>query len=187
MRDQNAPIQAPACYLHGVPSWISEDDAALIAKTAAGVPAGGLIVEVGSLYGASTAVLALAQPDALVVAIDPFLWSPLTAVPASADRLIDNVREAGAHNVVVIPGDSHEHGRHWLAPIDLLFVDGDHSYEGCREDLYAFGPFASVVMTHDFGNGGWPGVERATREFCAEHGFAIAEVSHMTAVLRRVP
>lgn len=187
MRDQNAALQAPACYLHGIPSWISEQDAAAIAKTAAGVPDGGLILEVGSLYGASTAVIAKAQPNALVVAIDPFLWSPMPDTPATPERFIENMHAAAIDNVIVIPGDSHEHGKRWIAPIDLLFVDGDHSYEGCREDLFDFGPFAEVVMTHDFGNGGWPGVERATREFADEYGFVIAEVSGMTAVLRRKP
>lgn len=185
MSSQNSCLQPPTCHLHGIPAWITEDESALLAAAASGVRSGGLIVEVGSLYGASTAVLAAAQPDALVVAIDPFLWSPLSGVAASAERLIDNVRAAGCRNVVVIPSDSHEQGRHWCAPIDLLFVDGDHSYEGCRADLANFGPFAAVVCCHDIGNLHWHGVERAVREFCAAEGFAVAEQADYLAVLRR--
>lgn len=53
----------------------------------------------------------------------------------------------------------------WTQPIDLLFVDGDHSYEGALSDLRAFAPhvvpggYCLVDDTH------MPDVLRACREY----------------------
>lgn len=33
--------------------------------------------------------------------------------------------------------------------IDLLFVDGDHTYQGCLSDLTNFGKYAKVIAVHD--------------------------------------
>jgi hypothetical protein len=44
---------------------------------ARGVSAGGIIVEIGGLYGGTTAALGLANPSARIVVVDDFSWSPL--------------------------------------------------------------------------------------------------------------
>ena len=33
--------------------------------------------------------------------------------------------------------------------IDLLFIDGDHTYAGCISDLTTYGPYANVIVVHD--------------------------------------
>ena len=38
-------------------------------------------------------------------------------------------------------------------PIDLLFIDGEHSYEGCLEDIYGFFPYVrlgGLIAVHDY-------------------------------------
>jgi len=52
------------------------------------------------------------------------------------------------------------------APIDLIFVDADHSYEGCLADITAWWPFLrhkGIMCGHDF-NFCFPGVRRAVTE-----------------------
>src|SRR5574341_154170 len=48
--------------------------------------------------------------------------------------------------------DSYEYGLAWEAPIDLLIVDGDHSYEGVTKDIIAWLPHVKsggYVFFHD--------------------------------------
>lgn len=53
-----------------------------------------------------------------------------------------------------ICGDSKVVGKSWVGdPIELLFIDGDHSYEGCLGDLVAWTPHVSpggLIIIHDY-------------------------------------
>jgi len=42
--------------------------------------------------------------------------------------------------VEFVTGDSSTVGKTWTKPIDLLVVDGDHSFEGCRKDIISWWP-----------------------------------------------
>jgi len=50
--------------------------------------------------------------------------------------------------------------------IDVLFVDGDHSYEGCLSDLENFGPRAKRIFVHDTDAENYPGVRQAVTKYC---------------------
>ena len=70
-----------------------------VAKLAADVSPGGLIVEIGSLYGGMTAVLGLARPDAKIISIDDYSWHPADDVPTSKELLLANMKSVGVKNV----------------------------------------------------------------------------------------
>ena len=72
-----------------------------LARVAGEVPDGGLIVEIGCLYGGTTAVLALAKPTAEVRVIDVFDWHPLDDVPTSPELLMQNMASIGVTNVIL--------------------------------------------------------------------------------------
>lgn len=48
--------------------------------------------------------------------------------------------------------------------IDLLFIDGDHSYAACLSDLTNFGKYAKIIAVHDT-NSAWLGVWQAVIEY----------------------
>jgi hypothetical protein len=48
--------------------------------------------------------------------------------------------------------------------IDLLLIDGDHSYAGCLSDLTNFGRYAKIIAVHDT-NSQWLGVWQAVTEY----------------------
>lgn len=167
-----------------MPSWTAPKEREMLAQLAAEVPAGGLIVEIGGLYGGVTAVLAQAAPEAQVVVVDDFSWAPRGE--ASEDVLQANMARRGIMNVQVVAGDSTVVGPTWDKPIDLLFVDGGHSYDFVAADLRNFGPHARVVACHDFHNPFWPDIERAVQEWLDAHPqWALDTVVHMLAVLRK--
>lgn len=59
--------------------------------------------------------------------------------------------------------------------IDVLFIDGDHSYEGCKADIDAWSPSVNaggVLLFHDADEGG-PGILRAITEFIELSGRSI--------------
>jgi hypothetical protein len=93
--------------------------------------------------------------------------------------------------------DSQDVGRRWELPIDLLFIDGDHSEDGTREDWARFSPHVQVgghVAFHDaranVDGMGLPGPTAVVTELFGPDGTAKAcwtvvdEVRH-TVVVRR--
>jgi len=51
---------------------------------------------------------------------------------------------------------------------DLLFVDGDHTFEGALSDLQSFGTHAKRIFVHDTDAPEFPGVRRAVDCFCSQ-------------------
>jgi hypothetical protein len=73
--------------------------------------------------------------------------------PESRRRSINSLRAAGVSNHVKSHGAySTEVASSWNRPIRLLWIDGDHSYEGAKKDLEGFFPHLvplGVVAFHD--------------------------------------
>ena len=158
-----------------------------VARLAAEVKAGGLMVEIGCLYGGMTAVMGLANPKAEIISIDDFSWHPNDDVPTSPELLMANMGRVGVTNVQVITGDSREIGKIWDKQIDFLWVDGGHSFDYIYKDLCNFGPFAQVIAAHDYGNPYWPSIQEAVEKFVSENNvWEISEVAGTVVVLRRV-
>lgn len=65
-----------------------------------------------------------------------------------------------------ICGDSKEIGKKWTGKVDMVFVDGDHSYEGCKGDIKSWLPHirdGGIIAFHDYGER-WPDVVKAVDE-----------------------
>lgn len=54
--------------------------------------------------------------------------------------------------------------------LSLLFVDGDHTYEGALSDLKTFGVMADRILIHDTDAPDFPGVRQAVEDFVKETG-----------------
>ncbi len=144
-----------------VPGHLEENEARFLGLLAAYVPARGTIVEIGSFKGRSTVMLAkVASHYGLgpVVAIDPhnspiLLDHQVNAEASSYQDFLDSIRGAGVSNhVEAHRARSADVSSSWNRPIRLLWIDGDHSYEGAKKDLDGFFPHLAplgVVAFHD--------------------------------------
>ncbi len=138
---------APKSHLTGVPGWETFSEQEYLKTLAEAVPANGRILEIGAEYGMSSSIFCrFAHPSVEVVSIDIFGGNML-------EIHRQNLAEAGlADRSRQLVGDSAIVGKTWKDPIDLLFIDGDHSYGGCASDIRIFTPFVMVggmVAFHD--------------------------------------
>jgi len=149
-----------------IPGYLLENEARFLGFLAACTPAKGRIVEIGSFKGRSTVMLAkvAAHYDlGQVVAIDPhnFNLSEKTEVSpeeivrqvSSKDDFLNSLRTAGAlehvefHHALSVQVSSA-----WNEPIRLLWIDGDHTYRGAKDDFDGFAPHVrpgGVIAMHD--------------------------------------
>jgi predicted O-methyltransferase YrrM len=155
-------------------------------QLASDAPAGAQVIEVGSWMGASTCFLAggLKGPEAKIFAVDNF--QGLSTCGEDAAWYNRHFQTLGAQSTLEIfranfaalgfslrsepvVSDSLAAARTLAArrgTIDLMFIDGDHSYEACRADIVAWAPFVKrggVMAFHDFGSRA-EGVTRAIFE-----------------------
>ena len=92
------------------------------------------IVEIGVYHGANTALLrSVVAPDGEVIGIDPHAPGRLglSFERWIAERQLSRVRRGRAR---LIQQYSHDAAATWTAPIDFLFIDGDHSWSGIARD-----------------------------------------------------
>ena len=123
------------------------------------------IVEIGRFHGGSTFLLACANPEIPIWSID--------LAPQDDERLRTLfAQESVGDNVRLLIGDSQHGLFSGIGPYDLLFIDGDHSYEGCTADLESH--FSSLapgghVLLHDSYDDGALDVQQAVIDFCDRH------------------
>ncbi|MBB4661039.1 class I SAM-dependent methyltransferase [Conexibacter arvalis] len=161
-------------------------------------------VEIGVYEGASAAVLCGALPrGAELHLIDPFVDATGHALPpgwgateAASRRVVERARRDGSPKIHWHVAPSGEVGRAWRTPIDLVFIDGDHSEEGCRLDWELFHPHVTaggVVAFHDArlsqpGGDGAPGptavVDSLFRGDGAVDGWEIVDETHRLVTVR---
>lgn len=73
----------------------------------------------------------------------------------SAEFLVKNIlalEEDGFDAKLILADSTHPHVVEivkGLAPFDLVFIDGDHRYEGVKQDWENYGPMGRVVVFHD--------------------------------------
>lgn len=122
----------------------------------------GNIVEIGSFTGGSTAILAKGLKDPYkVFAIDPHEFNGLwlekmgcREIPKDTSLAFkNNMKKFGvAEKVVLIEKKSGDAIKYWNKKIGLLWIDGDHSYEGVKSDFLQWEPFLKkngIIAFHD--------------------------------------
>jgi hypothetical protein len=149
---------------------ISLDEARFLGELVRTVSGSGPIIEIGTLFGWSTRILALFKPDARpIIAVDNFCWNPLGISPeehlqATQAALADAVARHNVH-LVNMGKDEFYASYRGSAPA-LVFLDAGHSYEDTKHDIeWAKRVGAQIICGHDYDRNDWPGVVRAVEEY----------------------
>lgn len=147
--------------MQAAPGFLTEREGRFLALVAATAPADGVILEIGSFKGKSTVGLAtVAKRLGLgpVVTVDPHSAPSVTDPDLGGQSSSwDAFQATLAHAHVTDVVEAHRMLSRDLAPgwtrrIRLLWIDGDHTYAGTREDLALFGRFlapGAIVAFHD--------------------------------------
>lgn len=136
----------------------TEGEAALLSRLAARAEC---VVEIGVYEGSSAVMFCDAlRPDAELHLIDPFVdehgWALRAgwqATPAATRLAVWRRALRRGPQIRWHIARSQDVGRTWTGPpVDLVFIDGDHSPEACREDWEVWHPHVGpggVVAFHD--------------------------------------
>lgn len=113
-----------------------------------------VVVNIGAGGGTSAMTFLYARPDLKVITID--IQNDVTPVGGLQNER--EILEASGldyqYRYEAIHGDSKAVGMDWQhGPVDMVFVDGDHTREGCAGDIIAWLPNLKpngIIALHDF-------------------------------------
>ena len=123
------------------------------------------LLEIGSLYGQNLWHMANCLPvGSKITAID---WPNASDGFEDSKESLENIAKAltaKGYDVKLIFGNSHDESIKSIAeargPFDLVYIDGDHSYDGALKDWNDYSPMATVMVgIHDISNANF-GVHR---------------------------
>ena len=128
----------------------------MLMQTAVNLRQGFTVLEIGSYLGASTAFLGFAalQKDGNVHAIDGWMNRAMGA-EGERDTFAEFSKNTAPFKHYITPhrGDSVEiHRRVGTIPCDMIFIDGDHSYNAVVADLRCWLPSlreGGILAMHD--------------------------------------
>lgn len=119
-----------------------------------------VIVEIGTAKGGTLYLWSrLVEPGGLVVSIDkPGAAGSVRPLSLAVYRSFGRERGVRVHTLAV---DSHSAQAHHTLkgvlgnrPVDFLFIDGDHSYDGVKADFFAYQQYLAhdgLIALHDVG------------------------------------
>lgn len=154
-------------YLHTLEGrylfWLAEE-----------VPPQGLIVEVGSFKGKSSCFLAAGLKNRARLACIDTWENDAMPYDSKYDVLSEFLKNTKKYRDVIdiYRGCSVVIAKNWDKEIDLLFIDGDHSFEGCINDCRSWLPFLKKGGWVAFHDSGEEGVSQAIAEISRNYDFS---------------
>lgn len=149
-------------YTNNIKGWMGKEELQFLYDRAGEMSD---IVEIGSYLGRSTHAL-LSGCNGKVIAIDTWKGGKLIPMDGTEyDKFLENIKGVGQLTTII--GDSVEISK-TIEPVDMVFLDGDHTYDGVKRDIEAWLPKAKkLICGHDH-DPEFPGVIKAVSELIGE-------------------
>lgn len=160
-------------------------------EAVATAPTGSTLIELGTMFGKSAFYLAQkikeSEKDLHLCVVDT--WQPFWGADYAENQHVCEkhgslfqafayyLEHSGFSNKIqVLRMDSAKAAQHFVnVPVHFVFVDADHSYDGCKRDILAWLPRLrrrSIIAGHDY-TPQWQGVQAAVEETFRGYGFEI--------------
>jgi len=130
---------------------INDNETKSLQALAAMVPERGVILEIGSAWGWSLRAMAdVSRESVHLYSIDIWTLGPnrkMIGMERRFHKLIAPYRQR------ITPIKAYSQRVDWELEIDLLFIDGDHSYQAVLGDYLKFSPFVKrggYLVFHDY-------------------------------------
>lgn len=134
----------------GIDGWLTNPEQNLLYTLAKNCKDKGVIVEIGSWKGKSTACLGFGSRDSgkntKIISIDPHIGSPfeqqLFDKPIwTFEEFKKNMKKAKLDDLITAHvATSEEIAKKWKKPIALLWIDGSHVYKDVKKDFKLWFP-----------------------------------------------
>ena len=182
-------------------------DAEVVALQKYGQRAHSAIVEIGAAYGGSSLLFLLSKKEyTKVYSIDPFVVDSMDTFQATRELCYNHVvcaladvgKAERSSSWTLIPEYSYDRVKKWESAINVLFIDGDHTYDAVKQDFEQWLPFVhseGYILFHDSNilpntpdgkyNRGWPGPSRFVIELEKYPSVRMVEKIHSITVFQK--
>lgn len=162
--------------------YMSPAELGTLQNLAGEIPIDGVAVIIGA--GAGTASIGILEvtEECVIFSID--LACGEDPINTSEHLRLIETGYADTGHVIRVWGDSKVVGKRWPIPIDLLFVDGDHTAPGIRGDIAVWCHHVKtggIMLFHDYGKNVWPDVKPAVDEMVATYDTLVAHTKTLIA------
>jgi hypothetical protein len=146
-----------------IDGWLTDNEAFGLYSIAEKIRRNGTIIEIGSWKGKSTFCLAKGLKKGKIFAIDPFnaegepgskeIYENAKGEVPLFEQFVTTMKKYGIlDKIEPLKGFSNQF-LNQFEEIDFLFIDGDHSIEGCDFDFTHFSPYVrkgGFIAFHDY-------------------------------------
>jgi cephalosporin hydroxylase len=113
-----------------------------------------IIVELGVDYGYSTFVFAnsLKNTNGKIYGVDLFIGDSHAGQRNTYDSVIKKIKDYDVTNIEIIVGDFTEVSKVWDKQIDILHIDGFHTYAAVKNDFECWSKYVlenGIILFHD--------------------------------------
>jgi predicted O-methyltransferase YrrM len=109
------------------------------------------VVDLGVDYGYSTFCFGLPEIGH-IYGIDSFEGDEHAGIRDTYDYVLEKQKELELNNITFIKGFFDDVVKTWNKPIDILHIDGLHTYEAVKNDFEKWSPFVKedgIILMHD--------------------------------------
>lgn len=117
------------------------------------------IVEIGTNTGVGTITMALSLKENEI----PGKIYTFDIAKHVQDIAVQQINEMEVNDYIYVQHGDSDYARGINLPYELAYIDGDHTYEGCKKDFENLADRAKYFIFHDTGS--CVGVKQFTKEF----------------------